>query len=61
VDVDEWLDLFDNGSLWDYETNEVPTWEPPHHGYFGAGTVYAPYWLVILDGEVIAVEQQYIP
>lgn len=61
VELDEWLALFNDGAPWDYETDVVPIPEPPHGGYFGAGTVHAPYWLVVLDGEVIAIEQQYIP
>jgi hypothetical protein len=59
--LEEWLALFNNGIPWDSETDEMPPGEAPHFGYFGAGTVYAPYWLIILDGEVIAIEQQYIP
>lgn len=61
VSADEWLGLFNDGRPWDYEVDEPPEWEGPHHGYLGASTVYAPYWLVILDGEVIAIEQQYLP
>jgi len=61
VGIEEWLGLFNDGMPWDYETDDLPPGEAPHFGYFGAGTVYAPYWLTILDGEVIAIEQQYIP
>lgn len=61
VSLDEWLALFNDGAPWDYEIDDVPDFEGPHFGYLGAGTVYAPYWLIILDGEVIAIEQQYIP
>ncbi len=61
VALDEWLALFNKGVPWDYETDDVPDLQPPHFGYFGAGTVYAPYWLVILGGEVISIEQQYLP
>lgn len=61
VGLEEWLTIFNDGNPWDYETDEVPPGEAPHFGYLGAGTVYAPYWLIILDEAVIAIEQQYIP
>ncbi len=61
VEVDEWLALFNDGVPWDYETEEPPSFEPPHYDYFGSGTVYAGYWLIIVDGEVIAIERQYVP
>lgn len=60
VSLDEWLALFDDGVPWG-EDHEYPSFGPPHHGYLGAASIYAPYWLVLLDGEVIAIEQQYIP
>lgn len=61
VSFEEWQSLFNDGIPWDPDIEEVPPWEAPHFGYFGAGTVYAPYWLTILDGAVIAIEQQYVP
>ncbi len=62
VDLEEWLDLFDDGVPWDWESDEVPNWEDHlYFGYYGASMVDTPYWFVILDGEVIAVEQQYVP
>ena len=60
VDVAEWLSLFDDGAPWT-EADEPPSPEPPHFGFFRAGYETTPYWLVILDGEVIAVEQQHRP
>ncbi|MFW2338460.1 MAG: hypothetical protein ACN4GK_00280 [Acidimicrobiia bacterium] len=62
VDLGEWLVLFNDGVPWDWEADNVPSWEEhPHYGYFGASMIDTPYWFVILDGEVIAVEQQYVP
>lgn len=61
VEVAEWLALFNDEVPWDYGTEEPPDWEGPHYGYFGSGTVYAGYWLVIVEGEVIAIERQYVP
>lgn len=61
VEVDEWLALFNDGVPWDYETEEPPSFEPPHYDYFGSGVVYAGYWLFIVDGEVVAIERQYVP
>jgi len=61
--TDEWLSLFKaDGTPWNYEVDQVPDWPEPHFGYFGAGTVNAPYWLYVdADGTVIQIEQQYIP
>jgi len=63
VPMDEWLALFKaDGTPWDYEVDEVPSWPEPHMGYFGAGTKGAPYWLTFdADGNVIEIEQQYLP
>jgi len=59
VDMSDWLALFNDGVPWDPEVQ--PSYGPPDYGYMGASTVFAPYWLVLLNGEVIAIEQQYIP
>ncbi len=62
VDPGEWLELFNDGAPWSWEDDDVPNWEDHlHFGYYGASMVDTPYWFVILDGEVIAVEQQYVP
>ncbi len=61
VAIGEWLGLFNDGAPWDYETDQVPTWDEPYFGYYGAAMLQTPYWFVILDGEVIAIEQQYVP
>ncbi|MDF1597566.1 MAG: hypothetical protein P1T08_15920 [Acidimicrobiia bacterium] len=61
VGIGEWLGLFNDGVPWDYETDEIPTWDEPYFGYYGAAMKQTPYWFVILDGEVIAIEQQYVP
>jgi hypothetical protein len=61
VAIEEWLGLFNGGAAWDYETDEIPNWDEPYFGYYGAAMVQTPYWFVILDGEVIAIEQQYVP
>lgn len=61
VDLETWLGLFNDGAPWDPDAGEVPPGEPPHFDYFGAGSVHAPYWLTIRDGEVIAIEHQYTP
>jgi hypothetical protein len=58
--VAEWLALYNDGAPWG-EEEEPPPPEPPHFGFFRAGFETTPYWLVILDGEVIAIEQQYRP
>lgn len=60
VEMAEWLALFNAGAPWS-EEEEPPSPEPPHFGFFRAAYETTPYWLVILDGEVIAVEQQYRP
>ncbi len=60
VEMTDWLALYNDGVAWG-EDQEAPSPEPPHFGYFGAGSETTPYWLVILDGEVIAVDQQYRP
>ena len=48
---------------WDHETDEVPPEQapPPHFGYLGVGTVDSPCRLILLDGHVFAIEQQYLP
>ncbi len=63
VPIDEWLGLFkDDGTPWNYETDTIPDWPAPNYGFVGASTVYAPYWLTLDgDGNVIQIEQQYIP
>jgi len=63
VAMDEWLALYKaDGTPWDYEVDEVPSWPEPHMGYFGAGTKGTPYWLTFdADGNVIEIEQQYLP
>jgi len=61
VNLDEWLGLFHDGIPRDPETDSPPAGGSPHNGYLGAGTIGAPYWLVSLDGTVIAIEQQYLP
>jgi len=64
VALQEWFALFKPDSTpWDPETGDQPP-EPtePHFGYFGAGTVYAPYWFTLdADGNLLQVVQQYIP
>ena len=63
VPVDEWLALFkEDGTPWNYEVDDVPTFPEPYFDYFGANIVNTPYWLYLdADGTVIHVEQQYIP
>lgn len=61
VSLAQWLGLFNNGLPWDPETDETPPSDGPHFDYFGAGWVQAPYWLTILNGEVIAIVHQYTP
>jgi hypothetical protein len=59
VGVADWLALFNDGTPWG--EGERPPVEPPGFGFYGAGSVGTPYWLVILDSQVIAIEQQYLP
>lgn len=64
VPADEWRGLFkDDGTPWDYETDtDIPDWPAPDYGYFGAGMANTPYWLTFdTDGNIIQIEQQYIP
>jgi len=63
VPADVWLGLFkDDGAPWNYETDTIPDWPAPDYGYFGAGMANTPYWLTLdADGNVIQIEQQYIP
>jgi germination protein M len=63
VSTDAWLGLFKNdGSPWNYETDVVPDWPAPDYGYFGASMINTPYWLTLDgNGNVIQIEQQYIP
>ncbi len=64
VPILEWSALFaPDGTPWDTNAGEQPP-EPvtPHFGYFGAGTVSAPYWFTLdADGTLLQVVQQYIP
>jgi hypothetical protein len=64
VSVEEWIGLFqEDGTPWDPDAGEQPPEpDPPHFGYFGAGTVYAPYWLTLdPSGFVLQITQQYLP
>lgn len=54
VSLDEWLGLFDAGKPW-------AEGRSPRDDYFGAGSVWAPYWLTIQDGVVAQIHQQYVP
>jgi len=63
VPMDEWLALFKpDGTPWDYTVDEVPSWEEPPYGYYGASLAATPYWLTLdASGTVIQIEQQYLP
>lgn len=62
VSHDDWLSLFkSDGTPWDPEIESVPDYPEPHFGFFGAGSVYAPYWLTIDNGVVVQIRQQYVP
>ncbi len=63
VSIDDWLTLFkEDGTPWNYDTDTVPEWPEPDYGFFGAGTVYAPYWLTLdATGTVVQIQQQYLP
>lgn len=60
VELSDWLTLFNDGVPWKGD-EESPPPDPPDFGFFGAGREFTPYWLVLIHGEVIAIEQQYIP
>jgi len=38
VELDTWLELSNGGSPWNHETDEVPAFDPPDYGFFGATT-----------------------
>ncbi len=60
--LEDWVSLFKaDGTPWDPEVESVPVFPPPHFDFFGASSVYGPYWLTIHDGIVVQIRQQYIP
>ncbi len=61
--IDDWLSLYKaDGSPWDPTLETPPNWDEPDFGFFGAGTVFAPYWLTIdSQGRIVQIEQQYLP
>lgn len=63
VSADEWVSLFKpDGTPWDYDVDDVPSFPEPYFDYYGANVVQAPYWLYLgADGTVIQIEQQYLP
>jgi len=63
VPMEEWLALFKpDGTPWDSQVDEVPSWDEPPYGYYGASLASTPYWLTLdPDGTVIQIEQQYLP